>query len=116
MALMCIHGTTRGCRRYCARFVTQVMPCLTLIMMFIHKGKKSGTPGCCTTCCLMTWLWLWLSFFPTLPVGFSAGLIHLTRFIHEGAQGGLWGDEITPNMMASGRFWLYDGVGELVGV
>src|SRR5271157_6298184 len=40
----------------------------------------------------------------------------LTRFIHEGAQGGLWGDEITPNMMASGRFWLYDGVGELVGV
>src|SRR5271157_1385787 len=40
----------------------------------------------------------------------------LARFIHEGAQGGLWGDEITPNMMASGRFWLYDGVGELVGV
>src|SRR5271157_4742640 len=40
---------------------------------------------------------------------------NLARFIHEGAQGGLWGDEITPNMMASGRFWLYDGVGELVG-
>src|SRR5271157_1711622 len=45
-----------------------------------------------------------------------AALNRLTRFIHEGAQGGLWGDEITPNMMASGRFWLYDGVGELVGV
>src|SRR5271157_3648056 len=29
-------------------------------------------------------------------------LLPLTRFIHEGAQGGLWGDEITPNMMASG--------------
>jgi hypothetical protein len=26
----------------------------------------------------------------------------LTRFIREGAQSGLWGDEITPNMMAPG--------------
>ena len=51
-------------------------------------------------------------------VGTATGFppLHLARFIHEGAQGGLWGDEITPNMMASGRFWLYDGVGELVGV
>ena len=26
----------------------------------------------------------------------------LARFIHEGAESGLWGDEITSNMMASG--------------
>ena len=28
--------------------------------------------------------------------------IGLARFIHDGAEGGLWGDEITSNMMASG--------------
>jgi hypothetical protein len=35
----------------------------------------------------------------------------LTRFIREGAQSGLWGDEITPNIMAPGCFWLCDGAG-----
>jgi hypothetical protein len=35
----------------------------------------------------------------------------LARFIREGAQSGLWGDEITPNMMAPGCFWLCDGAG-----
>jgi len=38
-------------------------------------------------------------------------LPELTRFIREGAQSGLWGDEITPNMMAPGCFWLCDGAG-----
>ena len=35
----------------------------------------------------------------------------LTRFIREGAESGLWGDQITPNMMAPGCFWLCDGAG-----
>jgi hypothetical protein len=35
----------------------------------------------------------------------------LARFIREGAQSGLWGDQITPNMMAPGCFWLCDGAG-----
>ena len=40
-----------------------------------------------------------------------AGFGPLARFIREGAESGLWGDEITPNMMAPGCFWLCDGAG-----
>ena len=58
----------------------------------------------------------------TCSFGYDAGVLApkgealgperpLARFIREGAQDGLWGDQITPNMMAPGCFWLCDGAG-----
>jgi hypothetical protein len=37
-----------------------------------------------------------------LMVTVSTARLRLTRFIREGAESGLWGDQITPNIMAWG--------------